>query len=137
MTMLMSWAASIIISIVLVVFRSHIMHIFTNKDELEVIRIGGEYLTIVTSFYLIFATRFTLGGVMRGAGDTLVPMFITLLSLWLIRIPLAWLLSNQMGETGIWWAVPIGWTTGMILTWFYYRTGRWKRKAVVPIIIED
>jgi putative MATE family efflux protein len=137
MTMLMSWAASILISIVLVVFRSYIMHLFTNKDELEVIRIGGEYLTIVTSFYLIFATMFTLGGVMRGAGDTLIPMFITLLSLWLIRIPLAYLLSDHLGEQGIWWAVPIGWTAGMILTWFYYRTGRWKKKAVVPLLVED
>ena len=137
MTMLMSWASSIIISFVLIIFRSHIMHIFTNKDEVEVIRIGGEYLTIVTSFYLVFATMFTLGGVMRGAGDTLIPMFITLLSLWLIRIPLAYFLSDKMGETGIWWAVPIGWTAGMLLTYLYYRTGRWKKKAVVQVVLEE
>jgi len=137
MTMLMSWASSIIISFVLIIFRSHIMHIFTNKDEIEVIRIGGEYLTIVTSFYLVFATMFTLGGVMRGAGDTLIPMFITLLSLWLIRIPLAYFLSDKMGETGIWWAVPIGWTAGMLLTYLYYRTGRWKKKAVVQVVLEE
>jgi putative MATE family efflux protein len=136
-TMLMSWAASIIISLVLIVFRSHIMNIFTNKDETEVIRIGSEYLTIVTSFYLVFATMFTFSGVMRGAGDTLVPMFITLLALWLIRIPMAYLLSGRMGETGIWWAVPIGWTAGMILSYLYYRTGRWKKKVVVKAIFEE
>jgi putative MATE family efflux protein len=137
MTMLMSWAASIIISFFLIVFRSHIMHIFTNESETEVIRIGGEYLTIVTSFYLVFATMFTFSGVMRGAGDTLIPMFISLFALWLIRIPMAYWLSAHMGEKGIWWAVPIGWTAGMILSFLYYRTGRWKRKVVVPVILEE
>jgi putative MATE family efflux protein len=136
-TMLMSWASSILISAVLIIFRSHIMHIFTNESETEVIRIGGEYLTIVTSFYLVFATMFTFSGVMRGAGDTIIPMFITLFALWIIRIPMAYFLSARMGEKGIWWAVPIGWTVGMILSFLYYRTGRWKRKAVVPVILEE
>jgi len=136
-TMLMSWAASIIISIVLIVFRSHIMSVFTNENETEVIRIGGEYLTIVTSFYLVFATMFTFSGLMRGAGDTLIPMFITLFALWLIRIPLAYFLSARIGEKGIWWAVPIGWAAGMILSYLYYRTGRWKRKVIVQPIVEE
>jgi len=136
-TMLMSWAASILTSAVLIIFRSHIMSIFTNANETEVIRIGGEYLTIVTSFYLVFATMFTFSGLMRGAGDTLIPMFITLFALWLIRIPLAYFLSARMGEKGIWWAVPIGWVAGMILSYLYYRTGRWKRKAVVQTVLEE
>jgi Na+-driven multidrug efflux pump len=91
----------------------------------------------VTSFYLVFATMFTFSGVMRGAGDTLIPMFITLFALWLIRIPMAYFLSSHIGEKGIWWAVPIGWTAGMIMSFLYYRTGRWKRKAVVPMILEE
>jgi putative MATE family efflux protein len=136
-TLLMSWAASIITTVILIVFRSYVMHIFTNDSETEVIRIGGEYLTIVTSFYLVFATMFTFSGVMRGAGDTLIPMFITLLALWLIRIPVAYFLSGKVGEIGIWWAVPIGWTAGMIMSFLYYRTGRWKRKVLVPVILED
>jgi len=136
-TMLMSWAASLVISAVLIIFRSHIMTIFTNQNETEVIRIGGEYLTIVTSFYLVFATMFTFSGMMRGAGDTVIPMFITLFALWLIRIPLAYFLSARIGEKGIWWAVPIGWTAGMILSYLYYRTGRWKRKVIVQPIPEE
>jgi len=137
MTMLMSWAASILISLVLIIFRTQIMNIFTNANETEVIRIGSEYLTIVTSFYLVFATMFTFSGVMRGAGDTVIPMFISLFALWLIRIPMAYLLAGKMGETGIWWAVPIGWIAGMIMSYFYYRTGRWKKKTVVKVVLEE
>lgn len=36
-----------------------------------------------------------------------------------------------MGETGIWWSVPIGWVSGLILSILYYKTGRWKTKAIV------
>ncbi|MCB9013643.1 MAG: MATE family efflux transporter [Bacteroidales bacterium] len=133
MTLVMSWLTSILITALLIIFRSYIMHIFTNESETEVIRIGGEYLTIVTSFYLVFATMFTFAGVMRGAGDTLIPMFITLFALWLIRIPMAYFLSGRIGEAGIWWAVPIGWTAGMIMSFLYYRTGRWKKKTVVKV----
>ena len=74
---------------------------------------------------------FIYTGVMRGAGDTLIPMFFSLLSLWIIRIPMAWYLSGKMGATGIWWAIPAGWFIGLALSYFYYKSGRWKKKAVV------
>jgi Na+-driven multidrug efflux pump len=57
-------------------------------------------------------------------------MFITLISLWVIRIPLAAILSGPLGPTGIWWAIPGGWTIGLIGTVSYYLTGRWKQKGV-------
>jgi Na+-driven multidrug efflux pump len=71
-------------------------------------------------------------------------MFLTLFSLWIIRIPAAVFLSREtvyflgltfrgagLGEAGIWWSIPAGWTVGMILSFIYYKTGRWKRKGVV------
>lgn len=128
-TMFMSSAVSIVMTAVVIVFKYPLMGWFT-KDT-EVIRIGGDYLTIVTSFYLIFTSMFIFGSVMRGAGDTLIPMFITLFALWFVRIPAAVFLSKSMGEEGIWWSIPIGWTMGLILTLIYYRMGRWKNKVVV------
>ncbi len=43
---------------------------------------------------------FIYNGVMRGAGDTLIPMFFSLLSLWIIRIPMAYFLSGKIGAVG-------------------------------------
>jgi Na+-driven multidrug efflux pump len=105
------------------------MGIFTNDPN--VIAIGTTYLVLVSSFYIIFSTMFVLNGVMRGAGDTLIPMFITLIALWFVRIPVSYFLSKEIGEVGIWWAIPIGWFLGMLLSWFYYLKGNWKKKAVV------
>jgi putative MATE family efflux protein len=119
-----------IVTTVFIVFAGHIiMSLFTN--DTEVIRLGDQYLTIVSSFYILFTLMFIYNGVMRGAGDTLIPMFFSLLSLWIIRIPMAWFLSGKIGASGIWWAIPAGWMIGLILSFSYYKSGRWKKKTVV------
>jgi Na+-driven multidrug efflux pump len=41
------------------------------------------------------------------------------------------MLSGRIGASGIWWAIPAGWLIGLMLSFFYYRTGRWKTKTVV------
>ena len=128
-TMFMSSVVSLVMTAVVILFKYPLMGWFTQ--DAEVIKIGGDYLTIVTSFYLVFTSMFIFGSVMRGAGDTLIPMFITLFSLWLIRIPAAFILSSKFGDTGIWWSIPTGWTMGLILTLIYYSMGRWKSKVVV------
>jgi putative MATE family efflux protein len=106
-----------------------IMSLFT--DDREVIRIGAQYLTTVSIFYFAFTMMFIYNGVARGAGDTLMPMIFSLVSLWLIRIPFAWYFSEKFGVNGIWWSIPAGWMIGYMLSYLYYKTGRWKTKAVV------
>jgi putative MATE family efflux protein len=146
-TMLMSSATAIGISILLIIFKYPLMSLFTQDQA--VIDIGGEYLTIVTSFYLLFTGMFVYGGVMRGAGDTLAPMFITLFSLWIVRVPAALFLSKEtieiwgftmkgagMGQSGVWWSIPTGWGMGLILSFIYYRSGRWKKKSIVKAEVE-
>jgi putative MATE family efflux protein len=119
-----------IVTTVFIIFTGHIlMSLFTNDKE--VIRLGDQYLTIVSSFYIMFTLMFIYNGVMRGAGDTLIPMFFSLLSLWIIRIPMAWFLSGKIGASGIWWSIPAGWSIGLALSFVYYKSGRWKKKAVV------
>jgi len=130
-TILMSGVISILISIGVVSFAKILMGIFTSDNE--IILIGTDYLLIVSSFYFIFSVMFSLMGVYRGAGDTLFPMLITLVTLWLIRVPLSEYLSRIYGEKGIWVALPITWASGMIISTIYYFTGRWKKKAVVKM----
>src|SRR5512133_3400045 len=125
----MSGAVTIITSLT-VVFGGHLLMALFTKDP-EVIKAGDQYLTIISSFYMAFTLMFIYTGVLRGAGDTLIPMFFSLLSLWLIRIPVAWFLSGKMGSVGIWWSIPAGWLVGLALSYLYYKTGRWKKMSVV------
>ncbi|GHT24026.1 MATE family efflux transporter [Bacteroidia bacterium] len=130
-TLCISILLSAVISLLIIVFRHTVMGWFTSSEELNVIEIGSRYLLIIAPFYAVFSTLFVYNGVMRGAGDTLFPMFTTLLSLWLIRIPFASVMSKHIGTDGIWWAIPIGWCLGAVCAMGYYRLGKWKNKGVV------
>ncbi|MFO8001421.1 MAG: MATE family efflux transporter [Marinilabilia sp.] len=127
-TLFMTWTLSLVVMTIVIFRGSELMSLFT--DSQEVIQHGHDYLIIISSFYPVFATMFTMHGTLRGAGDTLIPMFITLISLWIVRIPLAAILSDHLGPSGIWWAIPSGWTIGLIGTISYYLTGKWKNKGV-------
>lgn len=128
-TFVMSSSISLFVTGMIIAFGDVLMRFFT--DDPQVIKIGQDYLVIVSSFYILFSAMFTVNGVLRGAGDTLIPMFITLFSLWIIRIPVAYFMSEKIGETGIWWAVPIAWFAGTIVSYIYYLSGNWKTKVVV------
>ena len=127
--MLMGAVISVTLTAVLILFRDSLIGLFSTDPG--VLHYGGEYLTIVSSFYLLFTGMFITSGVLRGAGDTMVQMVITLAALWGVRIPVAALLSSAMGTVGIWWSIPCGWSVGFALVFAYYLTGRWKRKVVV------
>ncbi len=128
-TLKMAGSVTITTSIFIVLFGHLLMSLFTSDSD--VIRIGDQYLTIVSIFYFLFTLMFMYNGIMRGAGDTLIPMFFSLISLWIIRIPLAYFLSGKIGATGIWWSIPAGWFIGLALSFIYYKTGRWKTRSVV------
>ena len=130
-TLAMTALISFAVSLITVFFGRYLMQLFT-KDQL-VIEYGKGYLVVIGSFYVLFSTMFTINGILRGAGDTLIPMFISLISLWLVRIPVAYFLSRHpgVGLYGIWWSIPIGWAAGVVLSFSYFLTGRWKLKAVV------
>ncbi len=126
---LMSVVISLIISFIVIVFSKPLLGLFTN--DAAVIAIGQHYLFIVGGFYLAFMLMFIFHGALRGAGDTIIPMFITLFSLWIIRIPVSSFLSTKIGTDGIWWGIPIAWVIGAVFSGIYFSTGRWKKKVVI------
>ena len=124
-----SGVTSLFTTLVVVVFGWHLVSMF-NSDP-AVVAIGSRYLLIVGGFYIVFSSMFVVNGALRGAGDTFVPMIFTVLSLWLIRVPVSVYLSGRIGTDGIWWGVPVAWLAGLVLSVSYYSTGRWKRMAAV------
>lgn len=138
-TWFMSSAVSIFVTLIVITFSGSLMRLFTTDPE--VIRIGQSYLYIVCAFYVIFGSMFITNGVLRGAGATIIPMFITLVSIWILRIPISYLLSREwsgLGSDGIWWGIPVAWTFGAIASFLYYKFGNWKKYAAVKTTpVED
>ena len=104
------------------------MCLFT--DDAEVIRIGWEYLLIMAGFFVVHGGLNIYNGALRGAGDTLFPMVVSITCLWLIRIPLAYAFSALWGRSGIWWAIGCSLCIGLVVIYVYYRLGGWRNKSV-------
>lgn len=128
-TMLVNIVFGIITFAAIYFFGEEMMRAFTNDPA--VIAIGKEYLLIIGGFFIVHGTLNIYNGALRGAGDTLFTMATSLLCLWLIRIPLAYQLSAWYGRQGIWWAIGISISIGLVITYIYYKMDIWKKRCVV------
>jgi len=128
----MTSSITILISLVVVLLSRLILRMFGLGGDAEVVQIGVSYLRIVGSCYVFFAIMFISNGVINGAGHTMTTMGLSLLSLWLIRVPAAWLLSRTgLGITGIWAAIVLSSVISMAASLTYYFSGRWKRSTII------
>ncbi|GAA3663077.1 MATE family efflux transporter [Asaccharospora irregularis] len=120
---------SLVISALIIIYRSNLILLF-NSDK-DVISIGSQYLLIIGPFFVFIGISFILSSAIKGAGDSMFAMLSSVFSLWLVRIPAAYILSKFFGVNGIWMGIPIGWILGLIITYVYYRLGYWRSKSVV------
>lgn len=137
------WSAILASSItaivsVIAILRPDILMVLFTQDK-AVLAEGARYLRYVSLSYIPMALMFTIGGVIRGAGDTVATMFLTLGSLWIVRVPLAKYLSSipKLGVGGVWLAMALGSVMGFVFQFIYYKTGRWKRRVVVQKTVES
>jgi len=110
----------------LALFSPHAMALFS--DDPQTLSTGAHIIRVLALGYLFFAVNFCLDSAQAGAGDTVSPMVINVLALWLVQLPLAYLLSRIVGwgTEGIWWAMVAGWAVQLVLMTLRYRQGRWK-----------
>lgn len=100
-----------------------------NKDPL-LLDMGSDFLKISSFFYIFIAFGIVLNRGLSGAGDTFVPMIITLLALWGYLVPIAYYLSKYtpLGVRGIWWAVATSYAVNAALTIIWFETGMWRKR---------
>ena len=120
----------------ILLFGPYLMGIFTNTRELAVL--SADMMKILAVGYIAMAVTQSLSGVMRGAGDTLTPMWISLMTTVVVRVPLAYGLVYltktpelpQGRYESLWISVLVSWVLGALITFVFYRLGRWKKKAL-------
>jgi len=100
----------LVISALVIIFAEPLLKIFIKAEEVEIIRIGTQYLYIEASFYCLIGYLFMFYGLYRGFGNVGMSIILTIASLG-TRVVLAYALSSipSIGVIGIWWAIPIGW----------------------------
>ena len=118
----------------ILLFGHFLIGLFTNTED--VITIGIYGLRWLSLGYIAFAVSQVLQGAMRGAGETMIPMWISIITTIVIRLPLAYLLAAlTRSETwpngnpqALFASLLISWLLGMAMTVFLHRRGAWRRK---------
>jgi putative MATE family efflux protein len=114
----------------LVLLTPQAMALFST--DAESVSAGVQIIRILSLGYLAFALNGVYDAAQGGAGDTSSPMVINLVALWLIQIPLAYLLPRilGLGANGVWVALVIGWFVQAALMVWRYRQGHWKLRQI-------
>jgi putative MATE family efflux protein len=94
------------------------------------ITVARSYTRFQSFFYVLIGLKMSTDGLLRGAGDMLVFTCANLLNL-TIRVAAANIFAPIIGIQAVWMAVPLGWSINFIVSFSYYRTGKWKR---IPLI---
>lgn len=121
--------SSIVISSIVYPLSAFIMRMFNSNPE--VISAGVAYLHCVLPFFFILAVLFVLNAVLRGAGEMIVPMISTFVSLWFVRVPIAYMIADHFGKEYIYYSYAVGWTAGILISYPYYKFGKWKNKRII------
>ncbi|MCI8799395.1 MATE family efflux transporter [Acetatifactor muris] len=129
-------ATSTVLTGMILLFGKALMGIFTKTPEL--VELSRNMMGILAVGYIAMAVTQSLSGVMRGAGDTVTPMWISIATTVLIRVPIAYgiaFFTRSPEFPGgrqecIFISLLASWVFGAIITFFFYKRGKWKEKAV-------
>ena len=123
-------AVSASITLVLLFLNRYLFAIFTDTPEL--IALAGQMMRIMAVGYIAVSVTQVMGGVMRGAGDTVTPMWISICSTVVLRVPVAYILAyftkSAQFPNGHPFALSISllisWTMGMLISIIAYKRSK-------------
>ncbi len=133
---LMAVICSTVITGIILLFGKGLMGVFTDTKSL--IDLSYYLMKILAVGYIAFAVTQSLSGIMRGAGDTMTPMWISLITTVVVRVPIAYGISfltttaelpHGRSEC-IQISLLMSWVLGAVLTAIFYSRGKWKTKAI-------
>jgi putative MATE family efflux protein len=89
--------------------------------------------SIVLWGFIPFGVAFIFSGIVRATGAVWPPLLAMIISLWIVRVPLAMLLQPRLEADAIWISFPVGSTTTLLLAGGYYLWGGWRKSRMLDI----
>ncbi len=125
-----------VITVVLLLFSKYLFGFFTDTPEL--IDLAVRMIRIMAVGYICVGVTQVLGGVMRGAGDTVTPMWVSIAQTILIRVPVAYIIAYftrseaypHGNPIALFGSLMISWTLGMVISIIAFSTGKWRKKMM-------
>ncbi|HEY32635.1 MAG TPA: MATE family efflux transporter [Dehalococcoidia bacterium] len=120
----------VVSSVIVFVWAEEIIGIFSSDPATRAL--GGDFLRIEIVSFMFFGLVQVLVQCLNGVGDTLIPMLTTLLTMWLVQVPMAYFIPKYtpIGVYGVRWGVVTAIILRAVTYAIYFKSGRWKRKRV-------
>lgn len=127
--LLMASVATILLSALLLLFSRLLLGLFTN--EAHVLELGLTIQRFITPFFITYVCVEVFSGAIRGAGDSLRPMLMTLCGVCVLRVIWVKLIAPIFPGNLLFMLTcyPISWSVTSILFVIYYRSGRWLKRC--------
>ena len=120
------------IGLVVFLFPTQLVSFFVPNDA-EVVVEGARFLRIMALSWGFIGVQFALSGVFRASGNMVVNMMLTIVALWVLQFPLAYVLSKHtsLGAEGIYWSMPVANIIVALITTCIYLHGGWRKKRIL------
>jgi len=133
---LIALGTSIVMVTGILLLGKNLLYIFTQTPE--IINLGLNMLKTLALGYIVFAVSQVLQGVMRGAGETAIPMWISIICTVIIRMPLAyiWAFLSRSPEFPngdplcLYGSLLVCWLCGCGLSVYFYFRGKWRKRLL-------
>ena len=127
--MFASTSASVLLGL-LAIFAEPAMALFTQDPA--TIAAGVHAIRVLSLYRVLMTLGVVMDGGLTGAGDTVSPMVVNFIALWMVQLPAVWLLSTYWGwgVNGIWWGLVIGMGVQALLMTLRFRQGRWQHRRI-------
>lgn len=116
---------------VVLILAPHFIVSFFSADPV-VTHLAADCLRIIAYGNLVYAFGMVMIQAFNGAGDTVTPTIVNIVSFWLCQIPLAWYLANRtsLGVDGVFASIPVADTVMTVISLIVFARGKWKLRRI-------
>lgn len=133
---LLAVGTSTVLTVLILAFGKQLMGIFTETTSL--VELSRTIMGIIAPGYIAMAVTQSLSGVMRGAGETMTPMWISLFTTVGVRVPVAYIIAfltrtaemPNGNQFCVQYSLLSSWLMGALITAIFYLSGRWKKRLM-------
>ena len=130
--MMLTLCSSAILGSTVLIFKEPLLRMFTDNEA--TIAAGMVMLNIMVPVHLINAMSSPLGDTIRGAGDTITPMFNALMTAVGVRIPVLIALNQVFNRIEVvYFSHVIAQLYGLAFMTFMFHKGKWRKNALLRI----
>lgn len=128
------------VTALILAFGRSLMSVFT--DTVQLVDMGVRFMGILAVGYIFFSVTQCLCGIMRGGGDAMATMWVSIVATFAVRLPLAYIMvalsKSEQYPVGkpesLYFSQLAAWLFGTVFTFILYKKGKWKEKAIGTIV---